>query len=269
MALASKKFIKNTLRKFGIRVMSEDQAQRIIEDSKVGRNLALLMQLPIRHRAQLLDICRASDSQFGQDLFVLSELDFKRAGYFVEFGAADGLTLSNTRLLEAKFGWTGILAEPARCWHGELKRNRRSHIETSCVWRESGSTVTFNQTRSPDLSTIDSYSNADFHSGLRTKGRKYEVKTISLMDLLAKYNAPKVIDYLSIDTEGSEFEILNSFDFGKYQIRIITCEHNGAQQREGIRLLLEKNGYTRRYENLSAADDWYAQASLVNAWAEV
>ena len=61
-----------------------------------------------------------------------------------------------------------------------------------------------------ELSTIDLFSNSDMHSQMRKQGRKYQVKTISLEDLLDKYDAPLVIDYLSIDTEGSEFEILSS-----------------------------------------------------------
>ena len=50
------------------------------------------------------------------------------------------------------------------------------------------------------------------------KGKKYRIKTISLEDLLLKYNAPVVIDYLSMDTEGSEYEILSAFNFDKYKI---------------------------------------------------
>ena len=58
-----------------------------------------------------------------------------------------------------------------------------------------------------------------------------KVETISLNDLLKKFNAPKYIDYLSIDTEGSEFEILSSLDFSKY-ISVITCEHNYSSKRK-------------------------------------
>ena len=77
-------------------------------------------------------------------------------------------------------------------------------------------------------------------------------------DLLVKYNAPKIIDYLSIDTEGSEFNILNNFDFNKYKFRIITCEHNFTPNKNKIHKLLTKNGYVKKHSSLvSFVDDWY------------
>ena len=91
----------------------------------------------------------------------------------------------------------------------------------------------------------------------RNSQTEYSVNTISLNDLLEKNNSPKVIDYLSIDTEGSEFEILNSFDFSKYEIKIITVEHNYTQSREKIFNLLSINGYNRVLTDVSAYDDWY------------
>src|ERR1035437_4573352 len=109
--------------------------------------------------------------------------------------------------------------------------NRDCNVETDCVWRESSSTLTFNEVATWEFSTTDSFSATGGYDLLRRKGRKYNVNTISLVDLLDKYNAPRVIDYLSIDTEGSEFEILKSFDFNKYQFKAITCEHNFSPDR--------------------------------------
>ena len=198
-----------------------------------------------------------SQSQLWQDLFVLSELGFKKNGFFVEFGATDGMNLSNTFLLEKVFDWKGVLAEPARKWHHELKKNRSAIIENNCVWDKSNERLIFNETNEAEYSTIDHFSNADNHLKTRKNGIKYEVDTISLIDMLDKYNAPKEIDYLSIDTEGSEFEILSAFEFDKYKFNIITCEHNFTKNREKIFKLLTENGYERKYTDLSKYDDWY------------
>ena len=205
---------------------------------------------------QLLSV---SCSQIRQDIFALSETGFKRDGYFVEFGAANGVACSNTYMLEKYFGWRGILAEPALAYHDDLMSNRNCHIETGCVWRDTGETLLFNETEIEGLSTIAAFSDLDMHKDRRKQGLTYPVTTISLNDLLAKYNAPDTIDYLSIDTEGSEYEILQNFDFGKYHIQVITCEHNYTSAREKIHALLVANGYVRKYDNISQFDDWYVR----------
>lgn len=198
-----------------------------------------------------------SKAQLKQDMFVLAELGFKRDGYFVEFGATNGVDFSNTYLLEKDLGWTGILAEPAKVWHDALIANRTCKISFDCVWNKSHELLTFNEVEAPELSTINTFSNTDGHAKARETGNTYNVYTISLLDLLKKYDAPKEIDYLSIDTEGSEFEILNAFDFDQYKIKTITCEHNYTPMREEIYKLLTSKGYTRKYTEFSYFDDWY------------
>jgi len=208
-------------------------------------------------RGRLLKYFGYSHSQLHQDLFVISELNFKRNGFFVEFGATNGIDISNTVLLETEFGWKGILAEPARYWHEDLKRNRSAFIEERCVWVDSTSRLVFNETAVPELSTISSFSDLGMHSQSREVGKEYVVETISLIDLLVKYKAPRHIDYLSIDTEGSEYSILSSFDFDRFTFGVITCEHAYLPQREQIYELLSSKGYVRMYPELSAFDDWY------------
>lgn len=208
----------------------------------------------------MITLLSKSKSQLRQDLFVLSEARYKRGGYFVEFGATNGIDLSNTYLLETEFSWTGILAEPARVWEKKLQLNRpNTSIETLCVWKDSNSSLTFNETYYPELSTVDSFSDKDGHKNTRLAGKKYEVQTISLNDLLIKHQAPKYIDYLSIDTEGSEYEILKAFNFDEYSIGIITVEHSYTPQRELIFALLTSRGYKRKYEGISEFDDWYVK----------
>lgn len=196
-------------------------------------------------------------SQFGQDIFVLWQSKFKKNGFFVEFGATDGVEKSNSYILEKEFGWSGILAEPAKVWHKSLRKNRNVIIDDRCVWSESKKKLEFKETDLHELSTIQEYSAIDMHSELRVSGNTYQVETISLNDLLMQHDAPKKIDYLSIDTEGSEFEILQAFDFSKFEIRIITVEHNFTEMREKIFELLTLHGYKRVFVELSNVDDWY------------
>ncbi len=210
-----------------------------------------------------ISLLSKSRSQLLQDLFVISEAEhkIKNRGYFVEIGATNGIDLSNTYLLETEFSWTGILAEPARVWEKQLKANRpNSSIETLCVWKDSNSSLILNETDAPELSTIDSFSGGDLHRKTRLAGKNYKVQTISLNDLLIKHQAPKYIDYLSIDTEGSEYEILKAFNFNEYSFSIITLEHNYTAQREKIFALLAGHGYKRKYENISLFDDWYVKS---------
>ncbi len=201
-----------------------------------------------------------SNSQIDQDIFAYLASDKKTGGFFVDFGATDGVRINNSFMLETNHGWRGILAEPARVWHKALKQNRpQASIETDCVWSKTGEELTFYETGDAEFSTIDSYVNADDHSQIRTERKSYKVKTISLVDMLDKHQAPDEIDYLSIDTEGSEYEILEAFfkDNSKYKIRIITCEHNYTDNRQKIYDLLTKHGYVRQFKNVSHWDDFY------------
>ncbi len=262
---ALKDLIRKTLRRFDIAMTTYGNFQRLYDDIQrltekertIDNEISLIRELPEQHSWRLLKALHNSRSQLGQDLFLLSELNFKRDGFFVEFGAANGIDLSNTYILEKEFGWRGILAEPAKRWHEELKSNRTSSIETDCVWRDSGSVLNFNEVDTAELSTIASYSSSDVHFEARKHGKTYSVKTISLEELLRRHGAPKKIDYLSIDTEGSEYEILNNFNFDRYEFKIITCEHNFTPAREMIHSLLTRNGYVRKLTQFSQFDDWY------------
>lgn len=203
------------------------------------------------------ELLRKSKAQLRQDIFVLSELNFKKNGFFVEFGATNGVHLSNTYLLEVEFGWNGILVEPAIHWHQDLEKNRKAIIDKRCVWKETGHSLIFNETDSTELSTIDTFSTDDIHAQARAHGKKYSVDTVSLMDLLEEHQAPNLIDYLSIDTEGSEYEILSNFDFNKYCFKVITCEHNFSPMAQKLDDLFLRNGYQKKYAAISQFDGWW------------
>jgi hypothetical protein len=94
----------------------------------------------------------------------------------------------------------------------------------------------------------------------------YEVPTVSLADLLTQHNAPREIDFLSVDTEGTEFEILSGFDFARWRVSVVAVEHNFDPVRRGkLRELLTSRGYRRCMRALSSFDDWYVLESLAAA----
>jgi FkbM family methyltransferase len=179
------------------------------------------------------------------------------AKYFVEFGATNGFRLSNTFFLEKYESWVGLLAEPAKVWHIELRKVRNCEIDLRCVFSESGEMLMFTEASNPELNTITKYSNSDNHAEERQGGRNYEVETVSLNDLLSEHQSPSYIDYLSIDTEGSEFEILRTFDFERYSFGLITVEHNYTANRLELNHVLTRAGYHRVLVEVSRQDDWY------------
>jgi FkbM family methyltransferase len=219
---------------------------------------------PDNEERRFLSHCMAnvhsSHAQFLQDLWVSFELNSLRQGFFVEFGATNGVKFSNSLYLERELGWRGILAEPARCWHAGLYANRAGDIDKRCVWTATGERLLFNQPEIAAHSTIDAFWDSDGHAETRRNGERYEVETVSLNDLLVHWNAPRRIDYLSIDTEGSELAILEAFDFDRWDLRLISVEHNHTAKRQELLAFLTAKGFRRRFETLSNVDDWYVRA---------
>ena len=226
--------------------------------------------LPDAEAADFLAYCASqaarSNAQLCQDLWVLWETRGKRDGYFVEFGATNGVDLSNTWLLERNYGWQGILAEPFAIWHAALARNRAAHIDHRCVWRQSGQQLEFTATpQMPEYAGVSARAFDDLHAPLRARGAQHtQVQSVSLQDLLQEHRAPAHIDYLSIDTEGSELDILEPFDFIAWRVDLISVEHSYNQvKREAVRRLLERCGFVKRFERFSRWDDWYVNRALL------
>jgi FkbM family methyltransferase len=194
------------------------------------------------------------NSQLGQD--ILAAYLFGKKGYFVEFGAADAKNISNTYLLEKEYGWKGILAEPNPAFHESLK-SRECHVDHRCVYNKTGEVISFAAVNEMhELSTITDYIESDRWADTRKRSTTFEVETISLDDLLDYYSAPQTIEYVSIDTEGSEFDILSAYSFNR-DIKLFTIEHNYTDQRDLIYSLMISKGYVRILEGLSHWDDWY------------
>ena len=261
----AKKFILSGLSSAFGRFHKNRSLQRIIFNA-IRLNRAEISDIILDENARFIGYCLArrswSHAQIMQDLWVCFELAEKRDGFFVEFGSTNGLKNSNSWLLETKFGWHGILAEPNPIWHSDLAANRSASIEHRCVSSSSGATVNFIATdeTDPELSSIADFSQGDHFSGLRSQGRQIRVETISLDDLLDTYDAPAVIDYLSIDTEGSELDILSAYSFSR-EFQLISVENNPKTE-AAIQTLLENKGYKRVFPQFSQWDGWYVSRKL-------
>ena len=203
-----------------------------------------------------------SNSQLGQELEVIKFYNNKERGFFIEIGASDGLELSNTYLLETKYKWKGICCEPIPKKFEKLVKNRPNSIcYKEAVYNQSGLILAFDIYNSYDLlSGISDH--IDAHKLTVDNNKKtFHVETISLLDVLEKSNAPSFIEYMSLDTEGSEFEILKNFDFEKYTFGLIDVEHNFMEpRRTEIRNLLLSKGYIYKGEN--NWDDMYKHFSV-------
>lgn len=168
-------------------------------------------------------------------------------GYFVDVGAYDGVSHSNTKRLEEK-GWTGLCIEPFP--HDFSGRTCRLLKEV--VYSETGKRVTF---YAADLigGVADSLGT---YKDKAERSPSVELVTITLGDLLDREKAPRFIQYLSIDIEGAELEALRGIPFDKYRFGAIDVEHNyESPKREDMRGLLEQNGYQRVWTWYQ--DDYY------------
>ena len=203
-----------------------------------------------------------SYSQFNQDLNVVKFYNNKEGGFFIEIGASDGISLSNTYLLETQYKWKGICCEPLPKYSETLAKNRPNSIcYNEAVFDRTGLILKFDVCIDFDMLSGISHC-IDMHKDKVNANKKsFRVHTISLLDVLNNANAPSFIEYMSLDTEGSEFEILKNFDFEKYIFGLIDIEHNwGEPKRTQIKNLLLSKGYIYLGEN--ACDDMYKHNSV-------
>jgi FkbM family methyltransferase len=164
--------------------------------------------------------------QYYHDLYndkFYNEIIFnKNYGYFVEIGALDGKIHSQSYFFEKILKWDGIIVEPHPMWHNKILESRTCKLEISPISNKSENDV-FICRQEPAFSSIKKDSLEFQNSPIVNE---FEIRTLTLTDLLDKYNAPNVIDFISIDVEGSELKILEKFfEDDKYSVNLINFEH--------------------------------------------
>lgn len=173
-------------------------------------------------------------SQAGQDRWVAETVfNYKTGGFFVDIGAFDGIRLSNTYRLERSLSWKGLCIEADSGTFALLKRNRRCLCVNACVGAE-GQHVEFSTGRGPYSGRKDmSSGNEQSSQGTTT------LRAMPLAQLLQQAGTPPTIDYLSIDVEGMEEEVMHDFPFDNYRFLCATIERPNQR----LRSLLRDKGY--------------------------
>lgn len=203
-------------------------------------------------------------SQLYQDMFAEFIVGNESKKTFLEFGATNGIEYSNSYSLEKSFLWKGALAEPDPQWHNDLKKNRsNTTIIYDCVWSISNEKLNFLSSNKGVYSTLDVFKLSDQDTMPGNSKKRLEnfkqitVNTISLNDLINEHLNDIAPSYISVDTEGSEYEILLNLDFKKYRPKVFTVEHNYTSYEKKIDDLMNLNGFKRVFKNLTFFDAWY------------
>ena len=173
-------------------------------------------------------------SQYNQDRY-LNENFFqnKKKGVFVDIGAYDGIEGSNTYFYEKELGWTGLCIEPIPNIYNRLVKNRTCKSVCAAAWKENTfKTFKLIDGYSEMLSGIVDCYDAKHVQRIDEEAKQkqqiikdVEIKCLDINELLEK-NKLFNIDFLSIDVEGSEYEILNHINFDLFNIEYIVAENN-------------------------------------------
>lgn len=176
-------------------------------------------------------------SQYRQDEIVARLLGNKRKGFFVDLASNDAVRISNTYALETQLDWNGICLEPNPVYWGGLAY-RKCEVVAAVVGNQTMEEIlfTFPKAKAPKGGIVGGrFDNKEEKSD--TIQRRY---TVTLKEIFQRFQAPRVIDYMSLDVEGAEDLVLSSFPFSDYRFNVLTVERPS----ESLSDLLNHNGYS-------------------------
>ena len=206
-------------------------------------------------------------SQKGQDKWVIEDVfKGKKNGFFIELGATDGINLSNTYILEKYFDWKGICIEPNPEFYSQLLINRNCICVNDCIdAQEATAEFRFDNKELGGIVGEDTDNCMKYRSqeikNLRANNQIFILNTKTLQQVLVEHNAPKIIDYLSLDVEGAETRILGNFPFNKYIFLSMTIERPTPL----LNRTLFDNGYVFvQNSKVMGYDSFYIHQSIPN-----
>jgi FkbM family methyltransferase len=198
------------------------------------------------------------------DIWALQVLKQKYNGVFIEAGAAG---ISNCLTLEKHFGWTGICLKPHSESFNELLTAKRQLPVNKCLYSYNGE-VDFYECHDKQerlyyeqLSGIPDCIEPWWIDTVKDHGTLVKKECITLEQIIIDYNLPTTIDFLQMDIEGLELEVLTSFPFNKYTFLAMAIE-SGDRYKE----LLNKNNYTmvqNPFRGKSNLDHYFIHNSIL------
>jgi FkbM family methyltransferase len=190
-----------------------------------------------------------SYSQWGEDRLVWEYFDRQPAGFFAEIGANDPETGSQTLLLEEQ-GWQGVLVEPQPdcCERLRQRRPKSRVVQAACGSPAQRGKASFHVASADARSSLKKYT----HDTSVTFTAVAEVEVMTLDEVLEQAGSPK-LDFLSIDVEGAELDVLQGLDLRRHQPRLIMVEDYIFTLR--VHRHLTANGY--RIVKRTGSNNWY------------
>ena len=193
-------------------------------------------------------------------------------GFFIEMGALDGVTYSNTLHLEKYKNWKGLLVEPSKKQF-ELCKQARPNSEVfnflCSSFNNAGKEYLFYDLGPMSYSKFQNIDNQyQIHhenakkvaSSFNLNEESYYVKTRTITELLDSINSPKIINFFSLDVEGAELEVLDGFDFTKYKIQYLLIESRDFNKTNDY---LVSKGYIY-IDSIEKINLLYGHHSLIN-----
>ena len=178
-------------------------------------------------------------SQLRQDEIVAQLFRYKKGGYFVDLAANDVVRISNTYALETYYDWNGLAIEPNSVYWSGLSL-RKCHVVAAVAGKSTNEKMlfTFPKRAAPQGGLVGS----EFDNHERKNSAEEQMRfTVTLQDIFERFNTPSVIDYLSLDVEGAETFVMESFPFDRYRINVLSVERADKK----LCRLLQENGYVQ------------------------
>jgi len=181
-------------------------------------------------------------AQFAQDIMAYLFFNGKKTGFYIEIGACDGYNGSTTYWAE-QLGWNGICIEPHKTTFEQLNKYRNCVLYNFAISDKTQKNVEFItfpeiNTRNEILSTI-SQRHIEEAKQLSSM-QAVTIDTITFDDMMKGFPNIKHIDFLSIDTEGHEMNVLRSINFDKYSFGFITIE---TEENSDVVEFVKQKGY--------------------------